>query len=92
MGARPEEYARVAPHKSFIHVDQFEGPKELAEFLLELDKDDDKYNSYFQVSRHHQYVISNGSFSSGKALESSSIPDFSAESVLCFMKRRLIQK
>ena len=27
MGARPEDYARAAPHKSFIHVDHFNGPK-----------------------------------------------------------------
>ena len=92
MGARPEEYARVAPHKSFLHVDQFDGPKELAEFLLELDKDDEKYNSYFQVSKHLKYDIINWSFFSGKALESSSIPDFSAEFVVYFMMRRFIKK
>ena len=49
MGARPQEYEKVAPYNSFIHVDQFKGPKELAEYLLELDKDDKKYNQYFQV-------------------------------------------
>ena len=49
MGARPEDYERVAPYNSFIHVEQFKGPKELAEYLLELDKDDKKYNQYFQV-------------------------------------------
>ena len=49
MGARPEDYARAAPYKSYIHVDQFSGPRDLAEFLLELDKDDQKYNQYFQV-------------------------------------------
>ena len=49
MGARPEEYEKVAPYNSFIHVDKFKGPKELAEYLLELDKDDKKYNQYFQV-------------------------------------------
>ena len=49
MGARPEDYARAAPYKSYIHVDQFSGPRDLAVFLLELDKDDQKYNQYFQV-------------------------------------------
>ena len=49
MGARPDEYARLAPEKSFIHVDQFSGPAELAKFLNELDKNDRKYNEYFQV-------------------------------------------
>ena len=49
MGASPEEYTRLAPQHSFLHVDQFKGPKELAEYLLELDRDEDKYNEYFQV-------------------------------------------
>ena len=31
MGASEEEYRRAAPHNSFIHVDQFEGPEQLAE-------------------------------------------------------------
>ena len=51
MGASLEEYERLAPSHSFIHVDQFKGPKELAEYLLELDSDDDKYNEYFQVTK-----------------------------------------
>ena len=51
MGARPADYEKAAPYKSYIHVDQFKGPRELAEYLLELDKDDQKYNQYFQVSK-----------------------------------------
>ena len=49
MGARLEEYTQVSPYKSFLHVDQFAGPRELAEYLLELDKDDQAYNQYFKV-------------------------------------------
>ena len=49
MGARPADYEKVAPHNSYIHVDQFRGPRDLAEYLLELDRDDKKYNQYFQV-------------------------------------------
>jgi len=56
MGARPEDYARAAPHKSFIHVDHFNGPKELAAYLHELDKDDDKYNEYFQWKGTGEFV------------------------------------
>ena len=56
MGARPEDYANVAPHNSYIHVDQFEGPRELAEYLYELDSDDVKYNQYFQVSKSNDYL------------------------------------
>ena len=48
MGARPEDYARIAPRHSYIHVDDFEGPKDLAKFIQTLDQDDDLYNEYFQ--------------------------------------------
>ena len=30
MGARPEDYSKVAPFNSYIHVDDFDSPKELA--------------------------------------------------------------
>ena len=49
MGASQEEYTRAAPLHSYIHVEQFPGPKELAQYLLELDSDDEKYNQYFKV-------------------------------------------
>ncbi len=48
MGARPQDYARSAPRHSYIHVDDFAGPKQLAEYLHKLDQDDDLYNEYFQ--------------------------------------------
>jgi len=48
MGARPEDYERSAPQRSYIHVDDFEGPKELADFLHKLDKDNNLYNEYFK--------------------------------------------
>ena len=48
MGARPEDYARSAPAHSYIHVDDFEGPKQLAEYLHKLDQDDNLYQQYFQ--------------------------------------------
>ena len=48
MGARPGDYERTAPYKSYIHVDDFESPAELAAFLRKLDADDDLYNEYFQ--------------------------------------------
>ena len=56
MGARKEEYEAVAPYNSFIHVDQFNGPKELAMYLLELDKDDEKYNQYFQWKGTGEFI------------------------------------
>ena len=42
MGARPEDYERASPYKSYIHVDDFEGPKELAEFLKKLEENDNE--------------------------------------------------
>lgn len=48
MGARPSEYAAVAPRNSYIHVEEFAGPEELAAYLHRLDEDQDLYNSYFK--------------------------------------------
>ena len=48
MGARPEDYERSAPYKSFLHVDNFPSPAALAQYLHVLDKDDGLYNEYFQ--------------------------------------------
>ena len=48
MGASFEEFSRVAPPGSFIHVDQFNSPEELATFLLELSKNETEYRKYFQ--------------------------------------------
>jgi len=56
MGARLEDYEQVSPYKSFLHVDQFSGPKELAEYLLELDKDDQAYNQYFQWKGTGEFI------------------------------------
>lgn len=47
MGAHPNDYKKLAPPKSYIHVDYFKSPAELAEYLKFLDKHDDLYNSYF---------------------------------------------
>ncbi|VDP52817.1 unnamed protein product [Schistosoma mattheei] len=58
MGASIEEYQRVAPPYSFIHVDQFESPGKLAEYLKYLDKNDTAYNEYFAWHGHgiiHDY-------------------------------------
>lgn len=48
MGAAPEDYKRAAPPHSFIHVDEFESPQALAEYLHKLDTNDDLFNEYFQ--------------------------------------------
>ncbi|CAH8668006.1 unnamed protein product [Schistosoma margrebowiei] len=52
MGASYEEYKRVAPPHSFIHVDQFESPEKLANYLKYLDRNDTAYNEYFSWYEH----------------------------------------
>ena len=49
MGAHPKDYERLAPYKSYIHVDDFEeGPRQLANYLKKLEENDDLYNEYFK--------------------------------------------
>lgn len=56
MGAHPTDYARSAPYRSYIHVDEFESAKELAEYLHRLDRDDDLYNSYFRWKGTGEFI------------------------------------
>ena len=42
-GLKAEDYKRVAPSGSYINVDDFSSPQDLAKFLLELDKDDERH-------------------------------------------------
>ena len=56
MGAHPDDYKRVAPPGSFIHVDQFQNPKALAEYLNHLNDNDDKYNNYFRWLQTGDFV------------------------------------
>ena len=48
MGAAPEDYRKVAPPHSYIHVDDFASPRELAAYLHKLDANDILYNEYFR--------------------------------------------
>ncbi|XP_018336546.1 glycoprotein 3-alpha-L-fucosyltransferase A [Agrilus planipennis] len=56
MGARPSEYEKAAPHRSYIHTDNFESPEELAQYLNQLDNDDEQYNSYFRWKGTGEFV------------------------------------
>ncbi|XP_017762673.1 PREDICTED: glycoprotein 3-alpha-L-fucosyltransferase A isoform X2 [Eufriesea mexicana] len=56
MGAHPTDYARSAPYRSYIHVDEFESPKELAEYLHRLDRNDELYNSYFRWKGTGEFI------------------------------------
>lgn len=48
MGAHPDDYKKLAPPHSFIHVDEFDSPRELAEYMNILDNNDELYNAYFR--------------------------------------------
>jgi len=56
MGARPEDYERSAPHNSFIHVDNYDSPQALAEYLQKLDENDDLYNEYFKWKGTGEFI------------------------------------
>lgn len=48
MGGSPADYHKMAPEKSFIHIDDFDTVANLGAYLNLLDKDDVLYNTYFQ--------------------------------------------
>lgn len=56
MGAHPDDYKKVAPYHSYIHVEDFTSPKELAKYLHLLDKNDDMYNSYFEWKGTGEFI------------------------------------
>ena len=56
MGARVEQYTAVAPPHSFIHVDSFSGPQDLAQYLIKLDSDDALYNEYFRWRTMGEFI------------------------------------
>ena len=56
MGARAEDYVKVAPLNSYIHVDEFDSPKDLAAYLHALDQNDEQYNNYFRWKGSGHYI------------------------------------
>ncbi|TNN07846.1 Glycoprotein 3-alpha-L-fucosyltransferase A isoform 3 [Schistosoma japonicum] len=52
MGASKQEVVRSAPPNSFIHVDDFNSAKELADYLHYLDRNKTAYNEYFKWYNH----------------------------------------
>lgn len=48
LGPSRANYEQFLPPKAFIHVDDFQSPKDLAQYLLALDKDYASYLNYFR--------------------------------------------
>ncbi|XP_066286602.1 alpha-(1,3)-fucosyltransferase 7-like [Branchiostoma lanceolatum] len=47
LGAPRSDYERFVPSNSFIHVEDFKSPRALANYLMYLSKNEDKYMQYF---------------------------------------------
>jgi glycoprotein 3-alpha-L-fucosyltransferase len=60
MGARPEDYAASLPPHSYIHVDDFRSPHDLADYLHVLDSNETLYNEYFAWKTG--YTLANHSY------------------------------
>jgi len=56
MGARREDYERMAPRRSYIHVDDFKSPEKLARYLRRLDANDALYNEYFNWKGTGEFI------------------------------------
>ncbi|BHF80195.1 Alpha-(1,3)-fucosyltransferase 7 [Sparganum proliferum] len=56
MGAPRSSYCALAPPNSFIHVDDFPSPADLADYLTWLDQKDSAYASYFAWQEYGKIV------------------------------------
>lgn len=64
MGAPKEDYVKLCPPHSFVHVEDFRDPSELADYLKFLDRNDTAYNSYFTWKKNYRVVNEHGYFGS----------------------------
>jgi len=56
MGADRAYYEKVSPPHSFIHTDDFENVRQLADYLQYLDRNDTAYNEYFRWKGEGQFI------------------------------------
>lgn len=57
LGPPRKNYERFLPPDSFIHVDDFASAGDLAQYLLELSKDTERYQRYFQWRKWLKPVV-----------------------------------
>ncbi|NXL86676.1 FUT6 fucosyltransferase, partial [Alectura lathami] len=60
LGPPRENYERFLPPDSFIHIDDFASAADLAGYLLELSRDPEKYQRYFEWRRWLKPVWNSG--------------------------------
>ncbi|KAH3804089.1 glycoprotein 3-alpha-L-fucosyltransferase A-like [Dreissena polymorpha] len=56
MGAHPDDYSRMAPPGSYIHVEDFRSVQELANYLKFLNQNDDEYIKYFRWKQTGSFI------------------------------------
>lgn len=64
MGAPKSDYEKLCPPNSFIHVDDFDSPADLARYLSFLLNNDTAYNSFFEWKRKYKVLNEHGYFGS----------------------------
>lgn len=60
LGSSRENYEQYIPGEAFIHVDDFKTPKELADHLKSLDKNEDLYMQHFTWKKN--FIVKESSF------------------------------
>mmetsp|Transcript_141715 Transcript_141715/g.200729 ORF Transcript_141715/g.200729 Transcript_141715/m.200729 type:complete len:366 (-) Transcript_141715:90-1187(-) len=55
-GRSREDYEKLIPKGSFIHVDDFPNVEDLANFLQQLDKDTERYEKYFEWRKRYHIM------------------------------------
>ncbi|XP_063955505.1 alpha-(1,3)-fucosyltransferase fut-1-like [Lytechinus pictus] len=79
-GSPRKDYERILPPNSFIYLEDFSSIGDFVEFIYKLDKDDERYNRYFDWKKHREVVCLSARF----------FIMFSPEVNLCYLLRKLI--
>lgn len=58
MGAHPEDFKALAPFRSYLHVEDYDSPQELAVHMKFLMEHPLEYNKYFEWKGTGQFISS----------------------------------